>query len=322
MSVLRAGIVGCGAIAPKHVEAIRATPGLELVAACDIIPERAEALGVWAFTNYRAMLDRASLDLVSVCTPNYLHWDMATAVVRAGADVVVEKPVSLCVPDVREQSLARHIFPVLQVRENRAVKALMTAIPHLGRIYSCALEQRWKRDGAYYTSATWRASIGKSGGSLFTQGIHYVDVMLQALGPVREVSARMATLNHAVEVEDELAACFEFESGAIGTYSFSLNTEDENMTRLEVNGANGTIGLDGGALNSVAWWDVKGVPYPDISPEAANAYGGAYQGSPANHTAIYRQAADHILCGVPITHTLESALPAIDFIVKAYQGRA
>jgi predicted dehydrogenase len=318
---IRVGIVGCGSIAPKHVEAIAKTPGMRLIAACDVIPERAEALGVAAFrpSQLNRMLLGGYVDLVSICTPNYLHWEMAVKAASAGLDVILEKPVALGVPDVRERSLAAHVYPVLQVRENQAVKALFSAIGYLGRIYSCSLVQRWNRNAAYYTTSTWRGSVAEAGGSLYTQGVHYVDVMTQAMGPVREVDARMETLSHDVEVEDELVASFEFEGGALGTLCFSLNAPT-NETCLEVIGVDGYVVLGGAALNEITAWDVRGLAVPDCSADAPNGYGGAYQGSPANHAAIYANVADHLLRGAPITHTLESALPAIDFIERAYKA--
>jgi UDP-N-acetyl-2-amino-2-deoxyglucuronate dehydrogenase len=287
-----------------------------------VIPERAEALGVEAFTSYRAMLDRAGLDLVSICTPNHLHWGMATEAVRRGLDAIVEKPVAIGVPDVRERTLASHVFPVMQVRENLAVKALLAAVPYLGRIYSCALVQRWSRNMAYYQASPWRGKVAEAGGSLYTQGVHYVDVMTQAMGPVAEVGARMATLTHAVEVEDELVAAFEFEGGALGTLNFSLNESANRTAGLRVTGTEGYASVGGPAMNEVLGWEVPGMDWDEVwtLPETPNSYGGAYQGSPANHAAIYANVADHLLRGAPITHTLESVLPALDFIERAYKA--
>jgi UDP-N-acetyl-2-amino-2-deoxyglucuronate dehydrogenase len=319
-SEIRVGIIGCGAISPKHVEAISKTSGMRLVAACDEIPERAEALGVTSFRSSQLMrmLCGNYVDLVSICTPNHLHWQMARKAVSAGLDVIVEKPVSIGIPSLQEQSLCAHIFPVLQVRENQAVKALLSAIPHLGRIYSCSLVQRWNRTQAYYDAAPWRGKIDESGGSLYTQGIHYIDVMMQAMGPVKTVDARMKTMAHDVEVEDELAASFEFDSGALGTLEFSLN-EDSNMTQFQIMGANGSVCIGGPALTSVDWWEVPGIECPAFGEDTPNSYIGGYGGSPANHAAIYENVADHLLRGIPIRHTLESAIPAIDFIEKAYK---
>lgn len=319
MDELLVGIVGCGAIAPKHVEAIAATPGMRLAAVCDLIRERAERFGVPSYTEWRRMLVSAEPDLVAVCTPNATHWHIATQAANWGCKVIVEKPVAIGVSDLRAVNHRRDIFPMLQVRENLAVKALLAAIPHLGRIYSCALVQRWSRNQAYYDAAPWRGKVAEAGGSLYTQGVHYIDVMTQAMGPAREVEARMATLTHETEVEDELVASFEFQSGAVGTYSFSLNAPT-NSTSLEIVGADGSVTLDGAALNHVGYWAVPGMGWPGVDDDEPNAYGGAYQGSPANHAAIYANVADHLLRGAPIHHTLESAIPALEFIEKAYQS--
>lgn len=320
-SEIRVGIIGCGAISPKHVGAISKTPGMRLVAACDKIPERAAALGVTAFrpSQLMRMLCGDYVDLVSICTPNNQHWGVAVKAVSAGLDVIVEKPASIGIPDLLEKSLCAHIFPVLQVRENQAVKALLSAIPHLGRIYSCSLIQRWNRNMDYYNAAPWRGKIAEAGGSLYTQGIHYIDAMMQAMGAVIDIEARLATRAHDVEVEDELVASFEFEGGALGTLEFSLN-EDSNMTQFQIMGANGSVCIGGPALTSVDWWEVPGVECPAFGADTPNDYLGGYGGSPANHAAIYENVADHLLRGIPIKHTLESVIPAIDFIDRAYKS--
>lgn len=322
MMKIQVGIIGCGAIAPRHIEAIAKTPGMRLIAACDILPERAAALGVDAYTDYLKMIELADMDVVSICTPNHLHWEMAAKAARKGLDVILEKPIALHAPDLRERSLSSHIYPMLQVRENLAVKALLAAIPHLGRIYSCELVQRWNRDQAYYEAAPWRGTVAEAGGSLYTQGAHYIDVMMQAMGPVREVEARLTTLTHAVEVEDELVAAFEFESGAMGTLNFSLNEKVNRMACLRVTGTEGYAFVGGVAMNEVLDWEVPDMDWDEswMHQELPNGYGGAYQGSPPNHAAIYANVADHILNGAPIRHTLDSAMPAIDFIERTYKA--
>lgn len=100
-----AGIIGAGFISVRgHVPGYRSVPGVEVVALCDIKEGRARAAAdelciPRAYTDYREMLRRESLDLVSVCAPNALHARMAMDALEAGAHVLCEKPMALTYAD-------------------------------------------------------------------------------------------------------------------------------------------------------------------------------------------------------------------------------
>src|SRR5262245_37608614 len=106
MSAVRVGIIGTGWGASVQAPAFRCVAGAELVAITSGRLERAQAVaqehGIpQAFDDYREMLDKANLDLVSIVTPPYLHHEMTLAAIAAGAHVICEKPFAL---DVRQAS--------------------------------------------------------------------------------------------------------------------------------------------------------------------------------------------------------------------------
>ena len=81
MSKLRVGVIGCGRISVMHFGSIINIDGLELVACCDIKPERAEKvakdLNINAYTDYVEMFEKENLDAVHICLPHYIHTDVA-----------------------------------------------------------------------------------------------------------------------------------------------------------------------------------------------------------------------------------------------------
>ncbi len=99
---LRYALVGCGGCGcGKHLESYRKHAGrVDIVALCDILPEKIERarrrfnLDVPGYTDYRAMLRKERLDLISVATPNAFHAPVAVAALRAGVHVHSEKPLS------------------------------------------------------------------------------------------------------------------------------------------------------------------------------------------------------------------------------------
>ncbi|HLQ19380.1 MAG TPA: Gfo/Idh/MocA family oxidoreductase, partial [Tabrizicola sp.] len=103
-SDIRVALLGAGYIASWHADAIRATPGLRLVAVCDrseaAARKLAAAYGVTAHTDLEALIASASCDAVHILTPPPLHRDLAVRCLEAGLHVLVEKPVTLSVPDL------------------------------------------------------------------------------------------------------------------------------------------------------------------------------------------------------------------------------
>ncbi|MDR2202647.1 MAG: Gfo/Idh/MocA family oxidoreductase [Clostridiales bacterium] len=114
MSKLKVGIIGCGGIANgKHLPAIKELKDVEPVAFCDIIEERAvksnkefaDGKGK-AFTDYRKLLEE-KLDAVYVCTPNSSHCEITVAALKAGKNVMCEKPMAINYAEAQKMIKAR-----------------------------------------------------------------------------------------------------------------------------------------------------------------------------------------------------------------------
>lgn len=101
--IIRIAVVGCGGIANgKHMPSLKRLPGVEMVAFCDIIPERAEKArkdfgtpDARVYTDYKEMLAKeADVDAVHVCTPNRSHSFITIDALEAGKNVMCEKPMA------------------------------------------------------------------------------------------------------------------------------------------------------------------------------------------------------------------------------------
>ena len=101
--IIRVGIIGCGGIANgKHMRSLAKVADCEMVAFCDIIPERAEkaladfgAPGAKAYTDYKELLKDPTIDVVHVCTPNRSHSFITVDALEAGKHVMCEKPMAI-----------------------------------------------------------------------------------------------------------------------------------------------------------------------------------------------------------------------------------
>jgi len=110
---LRMAFIGTGEIANIHLTELQKLPEIEVVALCDIkqdiLNKRGEAFGIdkeHRFLDYRAMLKSVKPDAVNVCTPNGVHAAASIAASRAGAHVIVEKPMAMNAKECRQMLAA------------------------------------------------------------------------------------------------------------------------------------------------------------------------------------------------------------------------
>jgi predicted dehydrogenase len=257
MSALRFAIAGTGMIARYHAEAIARTPGAELVAVCRSAPAKAaEAttlFGVPCASSYDALVARADVDAVCICTPSGLHAEQTIIAARAGKHVLVEKPMALAPADAgaaiaacREAGVTLGV--ALQRRTDPRFRAIRDTIAGggLGRMVLGTVSVPYFRPQEYYDSAAWRGTWAlDGGGALMNQGIHLVDLLLWCLGDVQEVRAHATTLAHDIEVEDCVTASLVFASGALGTISATTAASPGYPHRIEVYGDQGGIQIEG-----------------------------------------------------------------------------
>ncbi len=101
--LIKVGIIGCGGIANgKHMPSLKRVEDCEMVAFCDIIPERAEkaakefgAPDAKVYTDYKELLKDKEIEVVHVCTPNRSHSFITVDALDAGKHVMCEKPMAI-----------------------------------------------------------------------------------------------------------------------------------------------------------------------------------------------------------------------------------
>jgi len=264
------GIIGCGRIFPLHAQAAKDMKEVELVAVADIIEERArrgaEKFGARAFyTDYRALLDRKDIDLVSICLPHHLHAQATIDAAKRGKHVLCEKPIAIneeeakrMIEDCRRQKVKLAI--VSQNRYNDASQKLYKAYQEnkFGRLVLGCAEVKNHKDQSYYEHDKWRGRWEtEGGGTLTTQAYHTLDLLCWIMGPVKSVSAHIATLTHNIEVEDTATVTLEFESGALGEISSTNSSLIGFSTRLEIHGEKGSATIQD---NHIVYWNFPDAP--------------------------------------------------------------
>ncbi len=275
-------IIGAGLVARYHAAAIERTPGARLVAVCRSDPARAKEtatqFGVPCLTDYAALLARADVDAVCICTPSGLHAEQTIAAARAGKHVLVEKPIALTLADADamiaacEQAGIR-LGVALQRRTEPEFKRVQAAIAagELGRLVLGSISMPYLRAQSYYDSADWRGTWAlDGGGALMNQGIHLVDLLLWLIGDAAEVCATAATLAHAIEVEDSVTATLRFANGALGSITATTAAAPGFPHRVEIYGDRGGVQIEG---EQIVRWEGGGAQAPRAQNQAPIAAG-------------------------------------------------
>ena len=298
ISSKRFAIIGCGRIATRHAaEAARIG---QLVAVCDIIPERAEALasvtGAKAYYDIDSLLiHEKDIDLVAVCTPNGYHASHSIKSLKAGCHVLCEKPLSISSSDGKEmmdvaEKQQRKLFVVKSTRYNPALLGLKKMLDEnaLGNLYSFQLNCFWNRPAAYYKHS-WRGSAVEDGGTLYTQFSHYIDAMLWLFGEVENLSGFRRNFAHrdSIEFEDSGVVSLQMKNGMLGGLNWSVNAYEHNMeVSLSLLAEKASIRIGGEYMNTIDFQRIAAGNIEVLQTGQANDYG-FYKGSMSNHDKVY-----------------------------------
>jgi predicted dehydrogenase len=239
----RVAVIGAG-IGAAHVEGLLANaPGYQVAVVCDLDAGRAAALaatapGAAVETSYASVLARPDIDLVDICLPPWLHLEAIEAALATGRHVLCEKPLVGSLAEVERLMRAaaqakRAVVPVYQYRYGNGLAGLRRLIEAglAGRSLVASIETHWNRPPEYY-DVRWRGrKATELGGGILGHAIHQHDLLTFTMGPVRRVSARIATRVNAIETEDCAAIALEMSSGALVTSSVTLGAAEE-LTKL------------------------------------------------------------------------------------------
>jgi UDP-N-acetyl-2-amino-2-deoxyglucuronate dehydrogenase len=290
-------IIGCGRIAKRHAEQIARLGSLKAV--CDTDTQRAKELAdqynATAYFSIEELLaNEKGLDVISICTPNWLHAEHTIKALEAGNNVLCEKPLCIQVADGKKMIQAaersgKRLFVVKQNRYNPPVAFLKNLIDTnaLGKIYSFQINCFWNRPASYFTD--WKGKKELDGGILFTQFSHFIDLLYWLLGEVADTKTITKNFAHpSIEFEDAGVVLFTMKSGAIGSLNYTVNSFEKNMEgSITIFAEKGTIKIGGQYLNELEYCHVAGVTMPTLPKgNTVNEYG-FYQGSMSNHDKVY-----------------------------------
>ena len=251
-------VIGYGGMGSWHTRKVKNEMGeyAELIGIYDIDPARnkvAEENGIHAFASREELLADERIDLVTVATPNDYHKEIVMAALRAGKNVISERPVTICSADLEEMiACANECGKLFTVHQNRrwdedylTMKKLLDD-GTLGKVFR--IESRVQ--GSRGIPGDWRNQKQHGGGMVFDWGIHLLDQALMMTLP-RKLKTVYAELTNVTNenCDDGFRATLIFDDGL----SFYVEVTTSNFISLPLwymLGENGTSVIDD--------WDCSG----------------------------------------------------------------
>jgi predicted dehydrogenase len=264
--MVKIGVIGIGNMGSSHAACISKgeVPGAKLIAVCDLNPERLkwakDTLGkdVKTFDDAGSLICSNEVDAVIIATYHYDHPSTAIKAFEKGLHVLCEKPAGVYTRQVRLMNEAAvksgKVFGMMyNQRTNPLYQKLKELIDNgeLGEIKRTNwIITTWYRPQSYYNSSIWRATwAGEGGGVLLNQSPHQLDIWQWICGMPKRVMAFISYGKyHDIEVEDEVTAYVEYDSGATGVFITSTG-ETPGTNRFEITGDKGKIVIEDGKLD-------------------------------------------------------------------------
>ena len=297
MKTLGIGMVGYGFIGRVHTISYLNLPffykpldvKLKIVGVCSGHMKTAkkgisQAGFEFATVDYRDLIKRDDIDIIEVCTPNYLHKEIILEALKAGKHVNVEKPLAMNLSEAKEILDVANAHPeqVSQMCfEYRYIPAILRARQlisedFLGRVYSLRVLYLHAGNSDPKRPIYWK--IQKKfcgGGSIYDLASHVIDLVRFLLGDFKKVFSRLEVFVKErpfvdnpdkmceVDADDIALLLFELENGAVGTLEatkVATGTNDE--VRIEIHGEKGAVRFNSMQPNYLEIYDTRDTASP------------------------------------------------------------
>jgi predicted dehydrogenase len=291
MRRVKVGVIGTGFIGPAHIEALRRLGHVDVAAlaerSADLAKSKAQTLGMAkSYGDYRELLKDDRIESVHVCSPNYLHYEMAKASLEAGKHVVCEKPLAISVAEAEELvELADKTGLVNAVNFNIRYYPLMRQIRTMvqkgdvGQVF--AVQGSYLQDWLFHpTDYNWRLEPDQSGRSraIADIGSHWMDLIEHVTGlKITEVCADSATFHKIrkkplrpietyagkvlkpedyqdvpISTEDYATVLFRFENSGRGVMTVNqVAAGRKNRLTFEIDGSQQAIAWESETPNQI-----------------------------------------------------------------------
>lgn len=307
--MLKVAIIGTGGISPSHIDGyLRFPDRCKIVALVDIFPEKAQEkkerfnlVDAEVFDDHKKILNRDDIDIIDICTPPYVHSEIAVNSLNAGKHVLLEKPMAASLEECDQilEAAARSGKMISVVAQNRfrtgymkLKKTLETGMA--GDIVHAQADSFWWRGHSYY-DLWWRGTWEKEGGGCtLNHAIHHIDMLLWMMGMPEQIQAVMSNTSHDnAEVEDLSIAILKYRNGALCQLTSSVVHHGEEQ-QVVFQGKNARISAPWKVSASVS----RSNGFPEINEKLENEIEEYYQSIPEQQYSGHTPMIDDMLRAV------------------------
>jgi len=255
MKTYGVGVFGIGWVAGEHIRAYMQNPNMKVVALASRKRQSAKAkkaelgLDCDILDNYESLLERDDIDVIDICSPNFLHAEEAISAASAGKHVIIEKPIAM---NIKELKAIKNAIVKAGVKSqvgfisrwNSHIRSIRSMIDKggLGEIFYVEVDY-YHEIGPWWSGWSWGANTRKDGPSAsLVAGCHAVDLLYYFGGDVDEVFA-YGTFGHRKDYEYEptYAAVVKFKDGKIGKTGCSFENECPYVMNIIIHGSKGAV---------------------------------------------------------------------------------
>lgn len=261
--VVRLGIIGCGNRGLGVTRIIKDLPGLAIVACCDTVPEKLDAILQHTpakskrYKDYRSLLDDKNVDAVFIASPEYLHYQMAIDALVAGKHIYLEKTITYNIPQaldlerrVKKSKVVFQVghqyrsFPLYQNIKEALDKKWLGDVLHFECFYHRNSDWRFRIPANSTERLTnWRMYKEYSGGVMTELSAHQLDIVNWMTDSHPKKVSGIGNINFwkdGRETYDSVQAIFEYFGGVKANVSSILSNSYSNY-EIRVLGTKGTI---------------------------------------------------------------------------------
>ena len=324
---MRVGIVGVGSMGTTHAAGWAETPAEITGFAAETRGEAAALAGqhdTKVFSSLEEMLPK--VDVVDICSPTHLHYEMALKAAAAGKHIVCEKPLARTTRQAREIVNACHKAGVQLL-----VAHVVRFFPEYALAHAAVVDGQIGKPGVIRLhrgsyrpkkpAGNWFLDEVKSGGILMDLMIHDYDYARWVAGDVETVSARRVTEHHIESPVDYGLVILGHRSGALshiaGAWAYPPPTF---RTHLEIAGERGLIEFDSDGTAPIQNLILKtgGADAPDVALPSSPVGESPYT---TQIKEFYSALADGVVARVSATDGLAAVQIAEAAIQSAHSGQ-
>jgi predicted dehydrogenase len=268
MKKLKVGLVGCGFISDRHLQAWAKMKDAEVVSVCDIRQEnavrKAKKYNIRkVYNNLEEMFDKEDMDLVDITTPKESHMDIVTKAANHSLHVLCQKPMAPTLQEAEKMiKVCKEKKIKFMIHQNfrwtshvQKIRQLLD-IGQVGPIFYANITQRIahsipigvNREIPFLQTQPFMRELDQM--ILFEMALHYVDLMRFFLGEPTSIYAQTRKIGGHAKGEDLVAMIMDF-GGVLAIIEDSWCSQGTGFsTRIRIEGRNGTIYVDteGGEL--------------------------------------------------------------------------